>query len=46
VPTESHDKHVDIIITDKRIIYKYRDKGFRVGVQELIPWAVIVEALA
>ena len=22
VPTESHDKHVDIIITDKRIIYK------------------------
>jgi 5-formyltetrahydrofolate cyclo-ligase len=21
-PTESHDKHVDIIITDKRIIYK------------------------
>ena len=22
VPMESHDKHVDIIITDKRIIYK------------------------
>ena len=22
VPTESHDRHVDIIITDKRIIYK------------------------
>ena len=22
VPVESHDKHVDIIITDKRIIYK------------------------
>ena len=22
IPTESHDKHVDIIITDKRIIYK------------------------
>ncbi|MCD6184596.1 MAG: 5-formyltetrahydrofolate cyclo-ligase [Deltaproteobacteria bacterium] len=22
LPTESHDKHVDIIITDKRIIYK------------------------
>jgi 5-formyltetrahydrofolate cyclo-ligase len=22
VPIESHDKHVDIIITDKRIIYK------------------------
>jgi 5-formyltetrahydrofolate cyclo-ligase len=22
VPSESHDKHVDIIITDKRIIYK------------------------
>jgi 5-formyltetrahydrofolate cyclo-ligase len=22
VPTDSHDKHVDIIITDKRIIYK------------------------
>ena len=22
VPIESHDKHIDIIITDKRIIYK------------------------
>jgi 5-formyltetrahydrofolate cyclo-ligase len=22
IPTESHDKHVDIIITDKRTIYK------------------------
>jgi 5-formyltetrahydrofolate cyclo-ligase len=22
IPAESHDKHVDIIITDKRIIYK------------------------
>ena len=22
IPIESHDKHVDIIITDKRIIYK------------------------
>ncbi|MGD8900358.1 MAG: 5-formyltetrahydrofolate cyclo-ligase [Desulfobacterales bacterium] len=22
VPIESHDKHVDIIITEKRVIYK------------------------
>jgi 5-formyltetrahydrofolate cyclo-ligase len=22
IPIESHDKHIDIIITDKRIIYK------------------------